>query len=120
MFLYSMIERLYRADRQAVDLDTLYLIARYKELPDNRRTLYRLIRDNRSWMGSASREIGTVELPEELAAKHHKFDAFLCALTAWAHDHGECISWCAAHISPEVVDIEGHILVLRQGNEYYM
>jgi hypothetical protein len=35
-------------------------------------------------------------------------------LTAWAHYHGQCKDWREAGITQDVVDIEGHILVLKE------
>lgn len=114
IFLYSMVERLFRADSAVVDLDTLFMTARYKAQADNRRELYRLFRENRRWMGKQVRDIQPAAIPDDLEENHHRFDAFLCALTAWAHQHSECLGWPAAEIEQEIVDIEGHILVLRQ------
>lgn len=69
---------------------------------------------NTKWMSNQVRDIQPATLPDELKVNHHRFDAFLCALTAWAHHHGECVGWESAEIEPGIVDIEGHILVLRQ------
>ena len=79
IFLYSLLERLYRIDPDAVDLNTMFLAARYKGQVDYRRQLYRLIRDQRCWMGDYARDIQPVEIPNELALSHHHFDAYLCA-----------------------------------------
>ena len=49
---------------------------------------------------------------DELVADNHQFDAVLCALTAWAHHHHECIKWDEAGIPLNFVAEEGHILVL--------
>jgi len=114
IFLYSLIERLHQANPGNVDLNRLFHAARYKQESQYRGQLYQLVREQRAWMGNDMRSIQPPDMPNEFALSHHYFDSFLCALTAWAHHHGQCISWEEAGIDPMIVNIEGHILVLRQ------
>jgi hypothetical protein len=65
-------------------------------------------------MWKQQRQIRPATIPDQLKESHHRFDAFLSALTAWAHQHGECMAWQTAEIEPQIVDIKGHILVLRE------
>lgn len=45
--------------------------------------------------------------------RDHDFDAFLCALTAFAHAHGQTLGWEAfAGLNAVVVHKEGHMLIL--------
>lgn len=43
----------------------------------------------------------------------HAFDAFLCALTAMTHHFDLTQTWKEAGIEETVVDLEGHILLLK-------
>jgi hypothetical protein len=114
MFLYSALERLYRNRSEAASLAVLFTAARYKDSPANRQALYKLLREEKSWMGPAIRELHPVSIPDEMGENDHMFDGFLCALTAWAHSQGECVTWQEMGISAADVEVEGHILVLRQ------
>ncbi len=49
---------------------------------------------------------------DDLTDLDHSFDAFLCALTAWAHHYRQTMTWDMAGVPAEYVDVEGHILVL--------
>jgi hypothetical protein len=64
-------------------------------------------------MGQTPRELLPVTPPEEVIESDHTFDAWLAALTAWAHEKNETLGWIEAGIDPAHVDAEGHILVLR-------
>ncbi len=114
MFLYSLVERVYRTCPTEVNLEMLFAVVQYKNEPGLRKSLYGLIREQSTWMGKHRRNIQPVEMPDCLANSDHMFDAFLCALTAWARQDGECIDWQAARIPSASVEVEGHILVLRQ------
>jgi len=114
MFLYSALERLYRSSPATVPLEMLFTAARYKDSAANRTILYKLLRQETVWMGKNIREIHPVEIPAEMAASDHVFDGFLCALTARSHSHGECLTWNESRIPEADVNVEGHILVLRQ------
>jgi hypothetical protein len=114
-FLYSAVERLYRQDANVVDLSTLNAAAGYKGSREYRCTVYQLLRDNQVWMGESVRHVLPRTPPEALLNSDHAFDAWLCALTAWAHNNGETLSWDeVAEITRRIVGIEGHILVLSQ------
>jgi hypothetical protein len=118
IFLYSAIERLYRSDSAAVTIETLNVVAGYKErgaeAVGRHRTIYELLQTNQAWMGQAPRKLLPAAPPEQLVQSDHSFDAWLAALTAWAHENDETLGWMSAGIEPEHVDVEGHILVLRQ------
>ncbi|MEQ8854776.1 DUF429 domain-containing protein [Gimesia sp.] len=117
MFLYSAIERLYRSDSTVVTNETLNVVAGYKgnnlEAAGNRRIIYDLLQSNPAWMGQTPRELLPVIPPEEVIESDHTFDAWLAALTAWAHEKNETLGWIEAGIDPAHVGAEGHILVLR-------
>ncbi len=117
MYLYSALERLYRHRQASVSLNMLFTAARYKDSPENRAALYKLLREETAWMGTSRRQIFPATIPDELAASDHVFDAYLCALTAWSHSQGECLTWQEVNIPAACVEIEGHILVLRQAQE---
>lgn len=114
MYLYSALERLYRHRQASVSLNMLFTAARYKDARENRAALYNLLREETAWMGPSTREILPVAIPDELAESDHVFDGFLCALTAWSHSQGQCLAWQEVEIPAADVEIEGHILVLRQ------
>lgn len=117
LFLYSAVERI---NQQAVgDLPpkVLGLAAQYRskpkdQAPARRRELYRSLRSNPAWMGAQARHLEPAAPPDWLVANDHVFDAWLCALTAWAHNNSETLDWSAAGIPREIVDIEGHMLLL--------
>ena len=114
MFLYSLIEKVWRSDPAHVTLDTLFATVRYKESADHRRLLYRLIREQTCWMDGSNKTICPVDAPDCLINSDHMFDGFLSALTAFSHHRAGCVNWQAAGIAKDVVEIEGHILVLKQ------
>ncbi|MBN9118097.1 MAG: DUF429 domain-containing protein [Planctomycetes bacterium] len=113
MFLYSVLEKQSRTNPEAVDMETVYAAIKYKDSAILREKLYAQIRSDKSWMGEHSRTINPEKLPEWLVTDH-QFDAFLASLTAWAHERGLCETWEEAKLAKEIVDVEGHILVLRQ------
>lgn len=120
LFLYSALERIHRASRAALSLDTLAAAARYKSSKaelrqramSNRRRLYGVLREDPAWMGGQRRQLEPADPPDWLISTDHCFDAWLCALTAWAHDHSECLDWHAAGLPEDLVEIEGHLLIL--------
>lgn len=117
MFLYSAIERLFRNDPTVVTVETLNSVAGYKENGEaavgRRRAIYELLRANPAWMGQTPRQLLPADPPEQLLDSDHTFDAWLAALTAWAHEHDETLDWTEAAIEPDRVAAEGHILILR-------
>jgi hypothetical protein len=118
LFLYSMIERIHGLEPSKVSSAVLNSVASYKDKGKvsqsaRREEVYGFLRDHTTWGGKHTRVLEP-ELPNELLLSDHAFDAWLAALTAWAHRRGECITWNEANISKEAVDIEGHILILRQ------
>ena len=115
MFLYSALERIYRHNPNAVTLNVLFTAARYKDSVENRGSIYNLLRNETAWMGQTVRTIYPEIIPDDMAISDHVFDGFLCALTAWSHSQGECLTWQEIEIPDTVVEVEGHILVLRQG-----
>lgn len=114
-FLYSAVERIWQHQHAIVTIPILNHVAGKKE-PGSRGEVYNLLRDNGCWMGAVQRALLPEQPPQELlATEDHAFDAWLCALTAWCHDNGETIEWThVPDLTQEIVDIEGHILVLRQ------
>lgn len=119
MFLYSMIERIHRANAGVMTARVMNSIAGYKNKGkvsnrERREDVYHFLRNHTEWTGKNIRRLQPEHPNELLFASDHAFDAWLSALTAWAHHHQECIRWDEAGISPEAVKIEGHILILRQ------
>lgn len=114
-FLYSAVERIWRHQQATVTIPVLNHVAGKKE-PGSRGEVYDLLRDNGCWMGAVQRTLLPEQPPQELlATKDHAFDAWLCALTAWCDNNGETIDWTQVPgLTQEIVEIEGHILVLRQ------
>lgn len=116
MFLYSAIERLYQNNPDVVTVETLNVVAGYKETGevavDRRRAIYQLLQTNPAWMGNAPRQMVPAAPPEQLVQSDHAFDAWLAALTGWAHDQDETLGWTDAGIDLDYVNAEGHILVL--------
>ncbi len=112
-FLYSAVERIFREDPSSLPLERLNHVANYKKFRESRREVYTLLRDHQAWMGNARRNLLPNQLPQLLESSDHAFDAWLCALTAWAHNHGETISWSdVPTLARGDIEIEGHILVL--------
>lgn len=113
IFLYSVTERLFCQEK--VQLDDLYAAAKYKCTDDgeeHRAHLLGLLALT-EWQGNNNNRIINFDpIRDELVADNHQFDAVLCALTAWAHHHHECIKWDEAGIPLNFVAEEGHILVL--------
>lgn len=116
LFLYSAIERI----RALVSLPSkdLDAIAGYKgrgaEPKARRRRVYEILCSNPSWQGEKARRI-EVDSLAHLVEADHVFDAWLSALTAWAHASGETWSWRdTGKLDESVVAVEGHILVLKQ------
>jgi hypothetical protein len=89
----------------------------YKDKPKvshaaQRSSTYRLLQQHAAaWLGHGY-TLG--DPPESLVATDHAFDAWLSAVTAFAHTEGMTITWPCAEISEEEVNTEGHILILGQ------
>lgn len=116
LFMYSIAERILRREPSAVTIPILNHIAGYKKLPSSRCKVYCLLRDHvPAWSGQTERTLEPMDPPMELLATDHAFDAWLCALTAWLHHNKETITWTGVPgLCRDVVDIEGHILILQQ------
>lgn len=119
MFLYSMIERVHRCETGVVITSVLNSVAGYKNKERSshrarREAVYHFLREHTGWAANKPRRLEPERPDELLFVSDHAFDAWLSALTAWAHHNGECIRWDEAGISEKAVNIEGHILVLRQ------
>ncbi len=50
---------------------------------------------------------------ERMRLNDDLFDSFLAALTGWAHYHKLTWTWEDAGLKRDIVEVEGHILVLR-------
>ena len=81
----------------------------------NRRNVFRFLHQNTEWMDNGHSRVLRVEgSDDELVTVDHAFDAWLSALTAWAHDRDKTLPWNEVDgMDRRTVDIEGHILVLR-------
>lgn len=117
LFLYSAIERLRRSRSTPVPFEELDAIAGYKgtdaDAEARRLRVYDLLRANTSWLGRNSRSLRVADV-SALISTDHAFDAWLSALTAWAHEHGETWSWeDTMQLDKATVEVEGHMLILR-------
>lgn len=117
LFMYSALERVHRVEHGSCGRDILLAATTYKRgtkrvSAKKRSCIYAFLVENPVWMGSQRRRLEPLEAPDWLIDNDHNFDAWLCALTAWAHDHSETLDWRAAGIPEEIVDIEGHMLLL--------
>lgn len=117
-FLYSAIERIYRREPETHGwADILRNVVAYKDKPreshaSQRREVYDFLRQHsQSWLWGG---YTLAEAPELLLATDHSFDAFLAALTVYARDCHQTISWKTAGLSHTTVLDEGHILILSQ------
>ena len=121
LFLYSIIERLYLYNEELITLQVLNTVAGYKDRDgepphtERRAAIYRLLCQNHEGWLPVGREIRPHEAPASLVESDHTFDAWLCCLTAWAHDLDQTIGWQAVEIEQQYVDVEGHIHILPLG-----
>lgn len=121
LFLYSLLETLPRRHWRSLAL--LAQARDYKssktatdcERIDNRCLLYAKVQT--AIRGLCNVRFEKASRSEELFASGHNFDAWLAALTAWAHTSR--LTWAAADLvdsgleAPEVLAKEGHILILQ-------
>jgi len=125
-FLCSAVERIWRSMNppgHELHENTLRAVVQYRDARNvsrvnNRRRVYQLLQQHaQAWLG---RGYQLAEAQETLFSTDHKFDAWLCALTAFAHTEQLTIGWQSAEmetggpITEAEVDIEGHILILKQ------
>jgi hypothetical protein len=122
LFLYSVVECLWLTGTQNEEL--LLAVRDYKTGPhaqENRGVIFRFLNENRCWMGKHQRDLSLDMNGEEaLIGSDHAFDAWLAALTAWAHNSTLTIRWDEARFpdgskafeEDDVVKVEGHILIL--------
>lgn len=124
MFLYSAIEKQHLSDANGVDLEVLFHAASYKKKGqdgiDHRQYVYKFLSDNNGWLCPFEHTL-PADPPRVIFESDHYFDAFLCALTAWAHSKNLTIPWdhTNGNVTEASVFHEGHILVLStsQKNE---
>lgn len=122
-FLYSAFERLGVRPNGRLSRHLLRDVALYKyedqESARRGRELALMVLCLRNEWQGLPRPL-RLELPADvrtrLVSSHHSFDAFLAALTAWAHSRGQTVGYREAGIPQEVVEEEGHILVLSNLN----
>jgi hypothetical protein len=95
----------------------MYNVASYKRkrqpVKDCLRTVYNFLSNTKGWLGLHPRILPN-DLPAEFFKSDHYFDAFLSALTAWAHYNSLTIPWnnIGNMVTEKSVLHEGHILVL--------
>ncbi|MEI9948269.1 MAG: hypothetical protein WDO74_04645 [Pseudomonadota bacterium] len=118
LFLYSAMERIRIGTGQRIPTSTMGVIAQYKsEGADGtrgRRAALELLTSNTAhWLPQGEYRTIAPAAFDEMVANDHAFDAWLSALTAWAHEHSD--TWLSAHagLDEGVVAIEGHILILK-------
>jgi hypothetical protein len=112
-------------DPPNADLEnTLRAVARYKDGRNvshirERKEVYRFLRQyTQAWLGEEY-QLAEAEAEETLFSTDHRFDAWLCALTAFAHFEHLTITWqnvemaTEGPITEDEVDVEGHILILK-------
>ena len=119
-FLYSAIERIWRSPASLTEPEkALRAVAQYKDVPkvshvDERRATYALLQQHTpAWLGEGYQLPQALEELETLFSTDHAFDAWLSALTAFAHTERLTITWQSAMISEDEVNVEGHILILK-------
>jgi hypothetical protein len=122
-FLCSAIERMWRTmnwpvNRGPAECETaLRAVAQYKDARNGshraqRECVYGLLRQHtQAWLGEGYQ---LAEAEKWLFATDHQFDAWLCALTAFAHAQGLTIAWPDVSITEEEINVEGHISILKQ------
>lgn len=122
MFLYSAVEKQYRRDRASVTQEVLFNVAEYKNTPERRRFVYCFLQRNAGWLQPHGRMLTPEEPPDEILESDHAFDAFLSALTAWAHQRGMTIRWdqTMPRLAEAAVLHEGHILVLAEKEQAHV
>lgn len=110
-FLYSAVERIYNSPVMG-NLDWAGILPRIAEYRLDLQFTYAFLRDSAPgwlWNGcTLSRD------PGQFLFNEHTFDAFLAALTAFAHAENQTVDWKSAGLSVGVVEVEGHILILKQ------
>jgi len=118
LFLYSMMERIRHRGGAPIPVEDMAAIAGYKDKgadgEQGRKTAYDLIASKAAgWLPvGVTRQIDVPDLTTMLTVDH-AFDAWLAALTAWAHHHRDTWTWQDAGLPHEAVDVEGHMLILR-------
>jgi len=117
LFLYSALERLRRLRGTPFTVEELDAIAGYKgsdaDAEARRARVFDLLRTDGRWLGFGDRAL-RVDDVAALVDTDHAFDAWLSALTAWAHEQGETWAWQTTNrLDRATVEVEGHILVLR-------
>ena len=99
-----------------IGADELRAVVQYRDRnkenhADRRAQVYQLLAQHvPEWLGG---EYELADPPESLLAIDHAFDAWLSALTAFAHTEGMTITWQDAGINEEQVNVDGHILILK-------
>jgi hypothetical protein len=121
-FLYSAVERIDAAcPATPLQLGTLDSVRRYKKDRNARQDVFNLLSQCSQWQGAQQRKLISPQNVAGLIASDHVFDAWLCALTAWAHKNGETATWRDASkshalLSKRTVRTEGHMLILKQAS----
>ncbi len=118
VFLYSAIEQIWRKlhPRRLTEHE-LRAVVQYKDKPktshaEKRAATYKLLKQHAAlWLGNG---YSLADPPDTLLSTDHAFDAWLSAVTAFAHAEGMTITWQDAGTSEEEVNVEGHILILKQ------
>lgn len=113
-FLYSAVERVFNDVERSKEywLDVLPQIARYR---DNLEFTYQFMQEHSAlWLWD---ECTLSDDPGPILDGEHCFDAFLSALTAFAHAENQTITWDSAALDESKVRIEGHILILSQSKQ---
>lgn len=117
LFLYSAIEKVRRVKGRPLSVASMDDIAGYKgvgsEARARRQRVYEILCLESAWMGEKARKL-VVEDLSALIDTDHAFDAWLSALTAWAHENELTWTWRdSRRLTRAEVEIEGHILILK-------
>lgn len=118
LFLYSLLERVRLRGGIPFPPEQIATIAGYKDKgadgEHGRKAAYALVASTTAhWLPpKMSRQIDVPDLVTMLAVDH-AFDAWLAALTAWAHRHDDTWTWSQAGLPLATVEIEGHMLILK-------
>lgn len=119
-FLYSAVERIFNGVNtgEVQWLNVLPKIAQYREKSketgryEKLESTYRFLLEHATlWLWDGY----TLDAdPGPILKDEHGFDAFLSALTAFAHAENQTITWDSAVLDKSMVEVEGHILILSQ------
>jgi|GEM_PF-2610226 len=116
VFLYSIIERIRQfeeSEGRSIEHHVTDAVKNYKKDHSYRVVVLDFVLTHfTSWSGGTEREMRLALDKQELVKDNHLFDAWLCALTAWAFAQGLTLEAREMGTERERLEIEGHIIAL--------